>query len=107
LAFHLFLHRAAYGPQPVGELDPESPWHFGKGILESRAALSRLEILYAADRPEVSGVEMAIVERWPGLAWWITQIRRGHGPLTNLRTGCGVESEYAPTDKTRPYSRGK
>lgn len=107
LAFHLFLHRAAYGPKAVGALDPEIPWQFGKGVLEGQAALSRLEILYAAGRPEASGVEMATKERWPGLAWWIAQIRSGHGPLTSLRTGYGVESEYAPTDKPRPYSGGK
>jgi hypothetical protein len=97
----------AYGPKAIGELDPETPWQFGKGILEGQAALFRLEILYAAGRPEAPGVEMAIVERWPGLAWWIAQIRNGRGPLTNLRTGYGVESEYSPTDKPRPYSPGK
>ena len=107
LAFHLFLHRVAYGPKAIGELYPETPWQFGKGILEGQAALSRLEILYAAGRPEAPGVEMAIVERWPGLAWWIAQIRNGRGPLTNLRTGYGVESEYSSTDKPRPYSPGK
>ena len=103
LAFYLFLHRVTYGPQPVSALDPELPWQFGKGVLEGEAALLRLEILHAASRPEAAGVEAAILERWPGFTWWVEQIRNGHGPLMRLRTGDGVDSIYAPTDKPRPY----
>jgi len=87
----------------VSALDPELPWQFGKGVLEGEAALLRLEILHAASRPEAAGVEAAILERWPGFTWWVEQIRNGHGPLMRLRTGDGVDSIYAPTDKPRPY----
>jgi hypothetical protein len=105
LAFYLFLHRVTYGPQPVSALNSELPWQFGKGVLEGEAALLRLEILHAARRPEAAGVEAAILERWPGFAWWVGQIRNGHGPLRRLRTGDGVESIDAPTDKPRPYQK--
>jgi hypothetical protein len=107
LAFYLFLHRVTYGPQPVGAIDPEAPGHFGKGVLEGEAALLRLEILHAAGRPESAGIASAILERWPGFAWWVGQIRGNHGPLMRLRTGFGAESVYAPTDKPQPYSRTK
>jgi hypothetical protein len=104
LAYYLYLHRVAYGPRSVAQLDPEEPWKFGHGVLEPEAALLRLEILRAVKRPEAKGVEAAILERWPGLAWRIEQIHNGLGLLTLQRTFYGVESPDAPKGKPRPYS---
>jgi hypothetical protein len=103
LAFHLYLHRAAYGPEPVRALDPEEPWSFGHGVLESQAALIRLEILRAAGKPQATGVEAAVRERWPALYWWVEQIDQNSGLLTRLRNFHGIDSSYAPKDKPRPY----
>ena len=103
LAFHAWLHRAAYGPVPIAALDPSGPTRFDHGILESWATLVRLEILYAARRPEAEGIEQALLERWPGLAWWVTQVHAGTGVLKRLRILYGAESEYAPTDQPLPY----
>ena len=44
-------------------------------------------------RPKVSGIFLA--HAGPDIS------------INSLRTGYGVESEYAPTDKPRPYSGGK
>jgi hypothetical protein len=103
LAFHAYLHQAAYGPTPIAALDPAGPTRFGHGILESWATLIRLEILSAARRPEAEGIEQALLERWPGLAWWVAQVHAGTGVLKRLRILYGAESEYAPTDQPRPY----
>lgn len=95
LAYYLYLHRVAYGPLGVAALDPEEPWKFAHGVLESEAALVRLEILRAAHKPEAEGVEKAVLERWPGLAWRVEEIHNNQGMLTVLRTGWGVESSSA------------
>ncbi len=103
LAYYLYLHRVAHGSVSVAALDPEEPWKFAHGILESEAVLVRLEILRAAQRPEADGVEKAVLERWTGLNWRVEKIHRGQGLLTALRTGWGVESPRAPSDRPRPY----
>lgn len=107
LAYYLYLHRAAYGPQAIAALDPQGPRAFAHGVLESEAAILRLEILTAAGRPEVEGLEKAILERWPGLGWRTERIRSGQGLLTSLRSIYGVDSIYAPKDKPRPYQQSK
>jgi hypothetical protein len=105
LAYYLYLHRAAYGPIPIAKLDPTEPERlFGTGLLESEAALLRLEILHAAKQPEANGIAAAIRERWPGLAWRLRDIKQGHGLLTVLRRD-GLHSIYAPKNKPRPYTR--
>lgn len=103
LAYYLYLHRVAYGPTPIAALDPEEPWHFAHSLLESEAAAVRLEILTAAHRPEAAGVEKAILERWPGLAWRVEEIHRGRGLLTQLRTSWGIERSDVPATGPRPY----
>jgi hypothetical protein len=104
LAYYLYLHRVAYGPVSVAALDPQEPWKFAHGVLESEAALARLEILRAAHRPEADGIEKAVLERWPGLTWRVEKIHLGQGLLTVLRTGWGVESSGASREnRPRPY----
>lgn len=103
LAYYLYLHRVTYGPVSIAALDPEEPWKFAHGVLESEAALVRLEILRAAHKPEADGVERAVLERWPGLAWRVEELHVNQGLLTVLRTGWGVESWMAPADQPRPY----
>ena len=107
LAFHLYLHRVTYGPDAVAALDPEGASKFAHGALESTSALIRLEILRAKNKPEAEGVEAAILERWPGLAWWVEQIHNDSGLLARLRSSNGVDSGDAPTDKPRPYQKTK
>jgi hypothetical protein len=103
LAYYFYLHRVAYGQRPVANLEPDEPGRFGHGVLEAEGALLRLEILHAAARPEVKGITAAVLERWPGLAWRVRDIERGHGLLSILRTVHGVESPDAPKDKPHPY----
>jgi hypothetical protein len=103
LAYYLYLHRAAYGPRPIAELDPEEPWKWGHGVLDAEAAVIRLEILYSAKKLEAAGVEAAILERWPGLAFRVDEIHRREGLLEVLRTSHGVERSRIPSDKPRPY----
>ena len=105
LAYYLYLHRVTYGPLTVAALDAEEPRKFGHGVLEGEAALARLEILRAAKKPEADGVEKAVLERWPGLAWRVQEIGQGQGLLTGLRTAWGVEREDVPSDRPRPYQR--
>ena len=103
LAYYLFLHRAAYGPRAVAQLNPDEPLGFGTGVLESEAAVLRVEILHAGQSPDALTAEKSVLERWPGLAWRIDDIRAGRGLLTSLRTAWGVESSDTPKDKPRPY----
>ena len=107
LAFHLFLHRAAYGPLPPAKLDPDATKAFAHGIFAGWAALIRLEILRAAGRPEAEGLESDLRKHSPEFTWWIDQVRAGAGLLTRYRRLYGVESPYAPTDGPRPYSASK
>ena len=105
LAYYLYLHWAAYGPQPIAELDPEAPRKWGHGVLEAEAAVVRLEILHAGKKPEAAGVEAALLERWPGLAWRVENIHRNEGFLTTMRTSYGVERDDPSAGKPRPYRR--
>jgi hypothetical protein len=103
LAYYLYLHRVAYGPSAISALDPEEPWRWGHGVLEAEAAVVRLEILHAAKKSEAAGVEEALLERWPGLAWRVENIHRNEGFLTTMRASYGVERDDPPVGKTRPY----
>jgi hypothetical protein len=107
LGLYLYLHEVAYGPRPIAALDPEQPWKFGRGVLESEAALYRLEILLAAKKPQADGVAAAILERWPARALSVEDVRKGFGLLKRIRTACGAESPYAPKDKPRPYVKAR
>jgi len=107
LAFHTYLHHVAYGPTPIGALDPTGPNRFARGILESWATLMRLEILLAAGRPEAEGIELALLERWPGFSWWVTQVHAGAGILQRVRILYGAESTYAPADQPWPYQTNR
>lgn len=103
LAYYLYLHRAAYGPLSIAALDPEEPWKWGHGVLEAEAAVVRLEILHAAKKPEAVGIEAAILERWPGLAWRVEKIHKKEGFLEIMRTSHGVERDDPPAGKPWPY----
>lgn len=103
LAYYLYLHKVAYGPTPIAALDPDEPWRFAEGVLNGEAALARLEILSAAHSGHAGGVEKAILERWPGLAWRVEEIRRGQGLLTELRDFWGVEKSGVHPTGPRPY----
>jgi hypothetical protein len=105
LAYYLYLHRAAYGPRAIAALDPQEPWQLGHGVLEAEAGVLRLEILRAAGKPEAAGIEAAVLERWPGLAWRVEEIQEGGGLLTRLRRTYGVERSSRPVGKPEPYRR--
>jgi hypothetical protein len=107
LAYYLFLHRAIYGPQGIAALDPEAPRHFAHGILEGEASVIRLEILHAAQRPEAAGLQKAILERWPGIAWRVKDIAEGGGMLKDLRRTYGAESSYGRRHQPGPYEKGR
>jgi hypothetical protein len=103
LAYYLFLHRAAYGPQPVAALDPAAVQAFDSGPLQGEAALLRLEIEHAAKGAAATSDATALARRWPGLAWRIEQINTGNGRLTVLRRSSGIERHDAARDRPRPY----
>jgi hypothetical protein len=107
LGLYLYLHKVAYGPRPVSALDPEEPWKFGHGILESEAALYRLEILRAAKRPQAEGIAAAILERWPSRAGSVAKVREDFGLLKRIRISYGADSPYVPKDKPRPYVKAR
>jgi hypothetical protein len=104
LAFHLFLHRAAYGATPPAKLDPDAPKAFAHDILAGWAELSRLEILLAAGRPEAAALESDLRKRSPEFTWWVDQVRAGAGLIARFRALYGAGSEYAPKGRPLPYA---
>lgn len=104
LAYYLYLHRVAYGPRPLADLDPDEPRGFGQGPLESEAEVLQVEILQAAQQSNAEAEEAAVVQRWPGVAWRMERIHRGLGLLTLLRTFYGIENPEARKEGARPYA---
>jgi hypothetical protein len=102
LAYHRFLHRAAFGPEPLSRIDPARMIAFDRGILAPEAAALRVELHAAAGRDARPESE-AIRERWPGLAWRLDDIAAGRGRLTLLREFEGVESPDWPPRAPSPY----
>lgn len=85
LALHLFLQRAANGPEPIGELDlrPLDPARHGP--TEAEAELCRLEVLRARKDPSADALAARIAARWPGMRPAVARADRGEGPISSLR----------------------
>jgi hypothetical protein len=84
LDYYLYLQEVESSGQPLASRRPNETDRFAHGALEAEAAVLRLELLYAAGRPEAPGIEAAVLERWPGLAWRVEKIRAGAGLLNGL-----------------------
>jgi hypothetical protein len=101
LAFHLFMHRAIYAPQPVAQIDPAPLEHWPRP-LEAEAALLRFEILHARHDPAASSE--ALLRRWPGLAQDVKEAERGEGLIASLRQMWGAEQQRSRPPATTPYA---
>lgn len=103
LAYHLFLHRAIYGPARVRDLELGRLEAFARGPLAGEAAVLRLEIL-AARGAQTAAEEAAILKQWPGLRWRIDEIKAGGGLLASLRRTLGAEQEFDKKPDFYPYT---
>ena len=86
LDYYLYLQEVESSGRPLASRRPNETDRFAHGALEAEAAVLRLELLYAAGRPEAPGIEAVVLERWPGLAWRVEKIRAGRGLLNRLHS---------------------
>lgn len=100
LAFHLFVHRAVYGPDGLAALDP-APLRALGAPYQDEAKLLELELLLARKDEEGAAALRASLAGKKGLAWRVEQIDAGNGWLASLRKARGAERAGRP--KTQPY----
>ncbi len=104
MALYLFLHRAAYGPEPLKRisLDPVRKLH--GPVLAAEAAGFEYEILSARGMSDAQQVvRSSALQKWPGLKSRFQEIDQGQGLLTVLRTGYGVEKKSGQPQAVKPY----
>lgn len=105
LALHLWLHRAAYGPEALAQLSDDGLLPFASSLLQPDAALLAYELLEArADRPKQDAMRASLLQRWPQLGSALDRIDRGSGLLRTLRQGYGAERRGPMPAGRRPYT---
>lgn len=104
LALHLFLHRAFYGPDDVGEVDLSALKTFEGPVMSAEIPMLEFEILHAGnDVIERDGLGQEILRKWPGLNHRLQKILQGRGLLTTGRKWFGVEKEFIRPPLWYPY----
>lgn len=104
LAYHLFLHRATYGPHPLSTLSRSRVDAFADGPLEGEAEVLRYELAAARDGVEAAEIRRLVTERFPGLLWRLDEIDAGRGRLSRLRTTYGAEQDFDREPSFHPYT---
>lgn len=104
LAFHLFLHRAIYGPIKVGDLNVKDLQTFAEGPLKAEAAVLGFEILSMRRDRAADREGLKILKKWPGLKWRLQDIQSGEGMLSSWRKEFGAEREFETPPDSYPYT---
>jgi hypothetical protein len=108
LALHLYLHRAAYGPETLDHLPIDDLRKLRGPVLSAEAGCLEYEILaLRGNKTELEAARSRLLQTWPGLKVRLEQIENGQGLLTTLRKGYGVEKDPPLPVGSRPYNGGK
>ena len=105
LALHLFLHRALYGPTPVGRLDPAPLRQVTTPVLQGEVTALEWEIRSETAR---SGGPSVVPGRvpdasWAGLRARLDRIEHAEGFLTRYRKLFGAEQQFLRPPTSFPY----
>lgn len=103
LAFHLFMHRAIYGPQSIASLNMRRIQSFDHGTLKGEAALLRYEVLHAREDEVAEAAATELLTHFPGLDWRVSETQEGSGRLARLRRTRGAEQSFLTPPVFRPY----
>lgn len=105
LALHLFLHKAAYGPEPLEHFPLDVLRKLQGPVLSAEAASLEYEILAVrGNKTELEITRSRLLQTWPGLKARLKQIDNGEGLITTLRKGYGVEKDFPLPPGRRPYT---
>jgi hypothetical protein len=94
---YLILHQMVHGPDSLAQFPPdvlsepqrEGPW-------ASEAAVLAYELQWARRASDLPQRERELLQRWPGVAFRVEEIKQGAGLLTRLR------GQYGPDQPARP-----
>lgn len=103
LALHLFLHRVAYGPEPLSKADVASLAAITDASLQGEVAALRYELLSARHDPGAAAARAALQKAYPGLVWRCDAVDRGEGALLILRRSVGAEKTHLRAPPNKPY----
>ncbi|HYV46597.1 MAG TPA: hypothetical protein VFA20_17145 [Myxococcaceae bacterium] len=104
LALHLFLHRAAYGPDPVAKIDPSALAAVATDpLLKPEAAVLRYELLAARRNPSAAAARAVALQASPGVAGRLAAVDQGDGEIASLRRSVGAERQHLKPPATQPY----
>lgn len=103
LGLLLFFHRAIYGPEPAGVLDPARLRAVTGPHLAAEALALRLEMAVARGDPGAPALRQAL-SRWPGMDHRIAAIDAGEGFITHARKFFGAEGPLAARFPKLPYT---
>ena len=104
LALHLFLHRAFYGSDGVGQADLSALKTFDGPVMGAEILMLEFEILHAGnDVIARDGLGQEILRKWPGLNHRLQNILQGKGLLTTGRKWFGAEKEFIRPPLWYPY----
>jgi hypothetical protein len=109
LALHLFLHRAAYGPDVVAKLDEKLLDRITEPFLAADVAAFRYEIHAARHSPDAKALFETMVGRWPGVKWRFEQKdvldKPVPFPLARQRAMWGAASYSSKPPDPPPYTK--
>jgi hypothetical protein len=105
LALYLFLHRAFYGPEGVGQLNPAPLDAITEPSLQAEVMLLKLEIVIARGDPTADALSNDLLRRFRGSGHRIDGIHRGMGEIRSGREIYGPENPDNMKRPVRPYTR--
>jgi hypothetical protein len=103
VALHLALHRAAYGPDAPGQLDPAPFMAITEPHLAAEVAALTHELALARNDPAAAQLHQQIATAWPGLAWRLQANEQGGGMIQDMRTSYGAEKQHLRPPAGVPY----
>lgn len=105
LALHLFLHRAFYGPDGVGQVDLSALKTFEGTVISAEVPMLEFEIFNARnDAVARDRLGQEILSKLPELNHRLQKILQGKGLLTTGRKWFGAEKEFIRSPLWYPYT---
>ena len=104
LAMHLFLHRAFYGPDGVGQVELSALKAVDVPVISTEILVLEFEVFNASnDVIARDRLGQEILSKWPELHHRLQQILQGGGLLTTGRRWFGAEKEFIKPPNWYPY----